>query len=73
MDCREDRRLHQTTVGESHEIVMAVDEVELGSVFERLGDVEVLGHFRVDGAVLFVPAVDYGMQTGTCDGIAGGE
>ncbi len=52
---------------------MAVDEVELGGVFEGLGNVKVLGHFRVDGAVLFVPAVDYRMQTGMCNGIAGGE
>ena len=50
VDGREDRRLHQPRVGQRHEVVVAVDEVELGGVLEHFGDVKVLGDFGIDRA-----------------------
>ena len=50
----EHRRLHQPRVGQRHEVVMAMDEVKLGSVLERLGDVQVFGDFGIDGGILFI-------------------
>ena len=52
---------------------MKKDKVKLGGVFERFGDMKVLGHFGIDGGILFVPAVYYGMQVSSRHGIASGE
>ena len=41
---------------------MTVDEVELGGVLERFGDVQVFGDFGIDGRVFFIPAVYDGVQ-----------
>ena len=73
VDGREDRRLHQPGVGQRHEVVVAVDEVELSGVLERFGDVKVLGYFGIDGGILFIPPVDHGMQASAGHGIPGGE
>jgi hypothetical protein len=40
-----------------------VDEVELGSVLERFGDVKIFSYFRIDGGILFIALVHHGMQT----------
>jgi hypothetical protein len=62
VDGSEDRGLDQPGVGQSHEVVVAVDEVELSSALERLGDVKVFGYFGIDGGILFIPLVHHGMQ-----------
>ena len=43
MDGRQHRGLDQAAVTQSHEVVVAVNEVELGGVLERFRDVEVFG------------------------------
>ena len=41
---------------------MAVNKVKLGSVLEHFGNMKVFGDFRIDGGILFIPPVYYGMQ-----------
>ena len=60
-------------VSQRHEIVVAVDQVKLGGVFKGLRDVQVFGDFGIDGAILFISAVDHGMQPGAGDRVARGE
>ena len=62
MDRGEDRSLHQPRVGQRHEVVVAVDQVEFGGVLEGFGDVKVFGNFGIDGGVFFIAAVDHCMQ-----------
>ena len=73
VDGSEHRRPHQAGVRKRHEIVVAVNEIELGGVLEGFRDVEVLGDFRIDGAVLFVPAFDHRMQPRAGHGVPGGK
>ena len=73
VDGGEDRRLDQPRVGQRHEVVVAVDQVELSSVLERFGDVKVFGYFGIDGGILFIAPVHHGMQTSAGHGIPAGE
>ena len=73
MDGSENRRLDQSRVGQSHEVVVAVDQVKLRGVFERFGDVQIFGHFGIDGGILFIALVHNGMQVGAGHGISGGK
>ena len=41
-------------VGQRHEVVMAMDEIELRSVFEGFGDMQIFGDLGIDGAILFI-------------------
>src|SRR5205807_9942448 len=56
MDGSENRRLHQPSVGQRHEVVMAVYEVKLRGVLKRFGAMKVFGYFGIDGGMLFIPA-----------------
>ena len=73
VDGRKNRRLHESRVGQRHEVVVAVDEVKLSSVLKRFGNVKVLGYFGIDGGILFIPPVHHGMQVSSGHGIPGGE
>jgi hypothetical protein len=50
-----------------------VDQIELGSVFERFGDVKIFGYFGIDTGILFIPPIHHGMQTRTRKRIPTGE
>src|SRR2546425_4430334 len=50
----EDRCLNEPSVSQRHEVVVAMDEVELSRVLERFGDVKIFGYFGIDGTSLFV-------------------
>src|SRR5690242_17191035 len=52
---------------------MAVDKVKLSSVLERFRNVKVFGYFGIDGGVLFIPSVHYGMQVSAGHRIPAGE
>src|SRR5579862_6672631 len=69
----EDRSLYQACVRQSHEVVMAVDEIELSGVLEGLGNMKVFGDFRIDPWILFISSSYDGVKPGAGDGIAGGE
>ena len=56
-----------------HEVVMAVDEVKLGSVLEHFGDVKVFGSFRIDSRIFFIAPIYYGMEVSASHRIPGGE
>jgi len=73
MDGGQDGCLDQPGVSQSHEVIVAVDEIEFARVLEGFGDVKVFGHFGIDGGILFVPLVHYGMQASAGNGIPGGE
>ena len=73
MDGREDRRLHQAAVGQRHEVVMAMDQVEFGGVLESFGDVKIFRDLGIDGAILFIALVDDSVQAALRYGIPRGE
>ena len=73
MDSGQHRGLNQARVSERHEIVVAVDEIELSGMLKDFGDVKIFGDFGIDVAVLFVSASDHGMQAAACNGIRGGK
>jgi hypothetical protein len=43
VDGSQDRGSNQPSVGQRHEVVLAVDEIKLSSALERFRDVKVLG------------------------------
>ena len=63
----------ETAVAQGHEVVVAVNQVELVSVLERFGDVKVLGDLGIGGGVLLITPVDHGVEPGARDGVPGGE
>src|SRR5437588_3291144 len=73
VDGREDWRLHQTGIGQRHEVVVAVDEVKFSSVLERFGDVKIFGYFRIDGGILFVPPFYHGMEVSSSHRVPSGK
>jgi hypothetical protein len=73
MDGRQDGCLDQPGVGQSHEVVVAVDEVKLSRVLERFGDVKIFGYFGIDGGILFIPFVHHGMEASASHRIPAGE
>ena len=48
------RRLDQPGVAQRHEIVVAVDQVELRRMLEGLRDVQVFGDLGIDGAIFLI-------------------
>ncbi len=73
MDGGQNRCLDQAAVTQSHEVVVAVNEVELGGVLERFRDVKVFGHLGIGGGVLLIALVDHGVEPGAGDRVPGGE
>ncbi len=73
MDRRDDGGRDQPAVGERQEVESVVDDVELRRPFEDLGDVEALGHLRIEGRVLRPPVRHHGTQAGRGQRITGGE
>src|SRR5579864_4226000 len=62
VDGSQDRCSYQPGVGQSHEVVVAVEEIKLSSVLEGFRDVKVFGYFGIDGGILFTSLVHDGMQ-----------
>src|SRR5258706_7671218 len=62
VDGGKDRSLDQAGVGQSHEVVVAVNEVKLTSTLERIGDVKVFGYLGIEAGILFISPVHYSLQ-----------
>ena len=73
MDGGQDRCPDQAAVAQGHEVVVAVNEVELGGVLERFRDVQIFGHLGIGGGILLIALVDHGVEPGAGDRIPGGE
>src|SRR4051812_22971829 len=73
MHCRENRSFYQPAVSQRHEVVVAMNKVKLGSMFECFRNVKVFGYFGVNGGVFFIPPFYYGVQMSASYGIRGGK
>ena len=73
MDGGQNRCPDQAAVTQSHEVVVAVNQVELVGVLERFRDVKVFGHLGVGGGVFLVALVNHGVEPGAGDRVPGGE
>ena len=57
MDGGQDGRSDQAAEGQRHEIVVAVDEIELSGMFEDFREMKVFRHLGINRAVFFVSLV----------------
>src|SRR5690348_18126231 len=73
VDGGEDRRSDEPCVGERHKVVVAVDQVELRSMFESFRNVKVFGYFGIDAAILLISFSNHSVETSTGHRIPGGE
>ena len=62
MDGSQDRRSHKPCIGQGHEVIVAVNQIKLGGVFEGFRDVKVFGYFGIDRPILFVALIDDGVK-----------
>jgi hypothetical protein len=73
VDRRDERGGDETAVRQWEEVEAVVDDVELGGVFEKVGDVRALGDLRVDAVVLGPSPCARAAERGGRLGIGGGE
>ena len=73
MDRGQHRGPDQAAVAQGHEVVVAVNQVELAGVLERFRDVKVFGDLGIGGGVLLITLVDHGVEPGAGDRVPGGE
>src|SRR5690348_261029 len=73
VDGGEDWCSDEPCVGERHKVVVAVDQVELRSVFKSFGNVKVFGYFGIDAAILLISFSNHSVETSTGHRIPGGE
>jgi hypothetical protein len=73
MDGRQNRCPDQAAVTQNHEVVVAVNQVELVGVLEYFRDVKVFGHLGIGGGVFLIALVNHGVKPGAGDRVSGGE
>ena len=73
MDSGQNRCLDQAAIAQRHEVIVAVNQVELGGVLEDLCDVKVFGHLGIGSGVFFISFVNDGVEPGAGDRVLGGK
>lgn len=73
MDRRYYRRADQSRIGQRHEVVVAMDQIKLGSPFKDFRNVEVFSYFGIDARVFFISAIHDRVQLGTSLRVASRE
>src|SRR5690348_1718353 len=73
VDGGEDWCSDEPCVGERHKVIVAVDQVELRSMFENFGNEKVFGYFGIAAAILFISLFRHSVEVSAGHRVLGGE